>query len=145
MAQLTGPIGRWLFLSFPYMKPMYQHALHLVMQHAQNCFSSTRTSKQQQKLDEAFTLSIFPGYPFPTPLTIKDGSLSEGREAKSRDTHWREWDSDYQSRQDAQIYHLCHDSGPFKGHSSRLEALDYIVCIHSDVFVMTQSGNFPAS
>lgn len=32
---------------------------------------------------------------------------------------------------------------PFKGHSSRLAALDYTLCVHSEVFVTTQGGNFP--
>ncbi|KAK2404681.1 O-fucosyltransferase family protein [Trifolium repens] len=29
------------------------------------------------------------------------------------------------------------------GHSSRLAALDYTVCLHSEVLVTTQGGNFP--
>ncbi|KMT20107.1 hypothetical protein BVRB_1g001250 [Beta vulgaris subsp. vulgaris] len=32
---------------------------------------------------------------------------------------------------------------PFQGHSSRLAALDYTVCLHGEVFVTTQGGNFP--
>ncbi|XP_020679563.1 O-fucosyltransferase 9 [Dendrobium catenatum] len=32
---------------------------------------------------------------------------------------------------------------PFQGHSSRLAALDYTVCAHSEVFLTTQGGNFP--
>ncbi|KAK4752004.1 hypothetical protein SAY87_020802 [Trapa incisa] len=32
---------------------------------------------------------------------------------------------------------------PFEGHSSRLAALDYTLCLHSEVFVTTQGGNFP--
>ncbi|XP_017230422.1 O-fucosyltransferase 9 [Daucus carota subsp. sativus] len=32
---------------------------------------------------------------------------------------------------------------PFEGHSSRLAALDYTVCLYSEVFITTQGGNFP--
>ncbi|KAG5021193.1 hypothetical protein JHK82_017112 [Glycine max] len=31
----------------------------------------------------------------------------------------------------------------FMGHSTRLAALDYTVCLHSEVFITTQGGNFP--
>ncbi|KAK9929794.1 hypothetical protein M0R45_026877 [Rubus argutus] len=34
---------------------------------------------------------------------------------------------------------------PFQGHLSRLAALDYTVCLHSEVFVTTQGGIFPTS
>ncbi|KAL0000212.1 hypothetical protein SO802_019814 [Lithocarpus litseifolius] len=32
---------------------------------------------------------------------------------------------------------------PFKSFSSRMAAIDYTVCLHSEVFVTTQGGNFP--
>ncbi|KAH9746348.1 protein ESMERALDA 1 [Citrus sinensis] len=32
---------------------------------------------------------------------------------------------------------------PFKNFSSRMAAVDYTVCLHSEVFVTTQGGNFP--
>ncbi|XP_052155938.1 protein ESMERALDA 1-like [Oryza glaberrima] len=32
---------------------------------------------------------------------------------------------------------------PFKNFSSRMAAIDYSVCVHSDAFVTTQGGNFP--
>ncbi|CAA6660465.1 unnamed protein product [Spirodela intermedia] len=32
---------------------------------------------------------------------------------------------------------------PFEGHSSRMAALDYALCLHSEVFLTTQGGNFP--
>ncbi|GJN13667.1 hypothetical protein PR202_gb00397 [Eleusine coracana subsp. coracana] len=38
---------------------------------------------------------------------------------------------------------LPEELAQFKGHSSRLAALDYTVCIQSEVFVTTQGGNFP--
>ncbi|XP_074330785.1 protein ESMERALDA 1-like isoform X2 [Apium graveolens] len=34
---------------------------------------------------------------------------------------------------------------PFKKFSSRMAAIDYTVCLHSEVFVTTQGGNFPQS
>ncbi|CAL4896698.1 unnamed protein product [Urochloa decumbens] len=38
---------------------------------------------------------------------------------------------------------LPEELAQFKGHSSRLAALDYTVCVQSEVFVTTQGGNFP--
>jgi hypothetical protein len=35
------------------------------------------------------------------------------------------------------------DLAPFKNFSSRMAAIDYTVCLHSEVFVTTQGGNFP--
>ncbi|PIN09125.1 hypothetical protein CDL12_18292 [Handroanthus impetiginosus] len=32
---------------------------------------------------------------------------------------------------------------PFQNYSSRMAAIDYTVCLHSEVFVTTQGGNFP--
>ncbi|KAK8310236.1 hypothetical protein V6Z12_D02G173600, partial [Gossypium hirsutum] len=32
---------------------------------------------------------------------------------------------------------------PYKNFSSRMAAIDYTVCLHSEVFVTTQGGNFP--
>ncbi|XP_043699705.1 protein ESMERALDA 1-like isoform X1 [Telopea speciosissima] len=32
---------------------------------------------------------------------------------------------------------------PFKNYSSRMAAIDYTVCLHSEAFVTTQGGNFP--
>ncbi|XP_073114671.1 protein ESMERALDA 1 isoform X1 [Elaeis guineensis] len=32
---------------------------------------------------------------------------------------------------------------PFKNYSSRMAAIDYSVCLHSEVFLTTQGGNFP--
>ncbi|XP_065022867.1 protein ESMERALDA 1-like [Musa acuminata AAA Group] len=32
---------------------------------------------------------------------------------------------------------------PFKNYSSRMASIDYSVCLHSEVFVTTQGGNFP--
>ncbi|XP_044494103.1 protein ESMERALDA 1-like [Mangifera indica] len=32
---------------------------------------------------------------------------------------------------------------PFRNYSSRMAAIDYTVCLHSEVFVTTQGGNFP--
>jgi hypothetical protein len=31
----------------------------------------------------------------------------------------------------------------WQGYSSRLAAIDYTVCLHSEVFVTSQGGNFP--
>ncbi|XP_066307393.1 protein ESMERALDA 1-like isoform X1 [Miscanthus floridulus] len=38
---------------------------------------------------------------------------------------------------------LDEELAPFKNFSSRMAAIDYSVCVHSEVFVTTQGGNFP--
>ncbi|KAJ6771863.1 PROTEIN ESMERALDA 1 [Salix koriyanagi] len=38
---------------------------------------------------------------------------------------------------------LDNELDPFKNYSSRMAAIDYTVCLHSEVFVTTQGGNFP--
>uniref|UniRef100_A0A453K8B5 O-fucosyltransferase family protein n=1 Tax=Aegilops tauschii subsp. strangulata TaxID=200361 RepID=A0A453K8B5_AEGTS len=38
---------------------------------------------------------------------------------------------------------LSEELAKFEGYSSRLAALDYTVCVQSEVFVTTQGGNFP--
>lgn len=39
-----------------------------------------------------------------------DGSVPEGGETETRDgSDWWEWNSDYESGKDAQLYYLCYD------------------------------------
>ena len=74
------------------------------------------------------------------PIEQLEGNIEKERNAlfggaRPRELVLRERAID-DSNQDLPCHHLCHDSTPFKGHSSRLAALDYTGCLHRHIEIM---------
>ena len=59
--------------------------------------------------------------------------IPKGGEAENRYSDWWEWDSDYQSAKDAQLYHLCHEPPSCISLSLSLYVFLFIYFLHGSV------------
>ena len=73
------------------------------------------------------------------PIEQLEGNIEKERNAlfgaRPRELVLRERAID-DSNQDLPFHHLCHDSTPFKGYSSRLAVFDYTGCLYRHLEIM---------